>query len=201
MSKTLFIQLAVGLSLGLVLVIVSTQFFDHSYAYQGSLIDPPTPAADFVLVSSDGTPFQLSNNKGEIVLLYFGYTFCPDVCPTTLYDIAKVKEKLGDRSKEIVVAMIAVDPERDTLEKLGHYVSTFDPTFFGLSEDFETLESVWDDYGVFRQKNDVESSAGYLVDHTARIYVIDRDGLLRLTFPFGMNWEAIAGDLNQLLDE
>jgi protein SCO1/2 len=136
-----------------------------------------------------------------VVLLYFGYTFCPDVCPTTLYDLTRVKEALGEDSTDIVVAMITVDPERDTPEMLFNYVTTFDPAFIGLSDDIENLESMWSAYGVYRMLNDVESSAGYLVDHTARIYVIDRLGNLRMTFPFGMNWEGMADDLDHLLAE
>jgi protein SCO1/2 len=201
MSKNLVYQLTVGLLIGLVLVLAGTQLFNQPYIYQGSLIDPPVPAADFTLLSGEGARFRLNEQQGKIVLLYFGYTFCPDVCPTTLYDISKVKEKLGDQGEDVVFAMITVDPERDSLEKLGEYVTTFDPTFYGLTGDLETLEAVWADYGIFRQKNEVEGSAGYLVDHTARIYVISRQGKLRLTFPFGITWEAMVDDLNQLLEE
>ena len=201
MRKNLYYQFGVGLLLTLVLVFAGTKLFSQTYTYQGSLIDPPVPAPDFSLSAGDGTLFQLSDHQGQIVLLYFGYTFCPDVCPTTLYDLTQVKGKLGDQAKDIVVAMITVDPERDSLEKMGQYVATFDPAFFGLSGEIDALEAVWADYGVFRQKNEVEGSTGYLVNHTARVYIIDRDGNLRLTFPFGMAWEAMADDLNHLLGE
>jgi protein SCO1/2 len=96
--------------------------------------------------------------------------------------------------------MVTVDPDRDSLEKLGDYVSTFDPAFHGLSGDLQTLEIVWSSYGVYREKNFVNSSAAYLVDHTARVYVIDRQGNLRMTFPFGMQWEAMADDIKHLID-
>jgi len=201
MSKNLFYQLAAGLALGLLLVLFGNIFFNKPYSFQGSLISPPVTASNFSLQSGDGTQFELSEQKGSIVLLYFGYTFCPDVCPTTLYEITKIKEKLGNQSEEIVVAMITVDPDRDTPSLLVDYVTTFDSSFYGLSGDIEALEVVWADYGIFRQKTKVESSAGYLVDHTARIFVVDQDGNLRLTFPFGMAWEAMADDLKHLLSE
>jgi protein SCO1 len=171
------------------------------YNYQGSIIDPPAPAPDFELTAADGKPFRLADHRGRIVLLYFGYTFCPDVCPTTLYDLTLVKEKLGEQSRDLVVAMISVDPERDPLPKLGEYVTTFDPVFYGLSGATETLASVWADYGVYVGVNEVEGASGYLIDHTARVYVVDRGGNLRLTFPFGMDWEAMAADLEYLLKE
>jgi protein SCO1/2 len=201
MRKKLLFQLAGGLLIIMSLAVVYTTLLNKPYQFQGSIIDPPVPATDFVLKSGDGTQFQLSTYRGKVVLLYFGYTFCPDVCPTTLYDLAQVKTKLGVKSKDIIVAMITVDPERDTLEKLGEYATTFDSSFFGLRGDIKTLKAVWADYGVFRQKNEVESSARYLIDHTARVYVIDREGNLRMTFPFGIDWEAIADDLAYLLSE
>ncbi|MCJ7702691.1 MAG: SCO family protein [Anaerolineales bacterium] len=201
MSKNLYLQLGFGLLLGAALVLAGTLFFKQPYAYQGSLIDPPALAADFELDAPDGTIFRLGDHHGQVVLLYFGYTFCPDVCPTTLYDLTRVNQALGDLSKDTVVAMVTVDPQRDTREVLGKYVTTFSPGFYGLTADFETLKSVWSVYGVYREEKPVEGSAGYLVDHTARVYVIDRQGNLRMTFPFGMSWEAMASDLEQLLKE
>lgn len=199
MDKKLLFSL--GLAAFVLGGIFAAQAFARPYVFQGSLIDPPAPAPDFELAAHTETDFRLSDYHGRIVLLYFGYTFCPDVCPTTLYDIRRAKEKLGDRGDEIVVAMITVDPERDMPEALGDYVTTFDPDFYGLSGDPETLKSVWDSYGVYVARNQVEGSAYYLVDHTARIYVIDRAGNLRLTFPFGMAWEAMAEDLRALTEE
>jgi protein SCO1/2 len=201
MNKTLVYQLIIGLVIGAVLFLVGNSIIDQPYQYQGSIIDPPVEAADFQLKSSDGSKFQLQNFRGKFVLLYFGYTFCPDVCPTTLYDLSRVKNNLGEKADDMVVAMITVDPERDALDTLGKYVTTFDPSFYGLSADIKTLEKVWADYGVYRDIREVAGSAGYLVDHTARIYVIDRQGRLRITFPFGMLWEGMADDLSHLLNE
>jgi protein SCO1/2 len=200
MNKTLFLPIIVGLVVGFFLIFLSVLFF-KPYIYQGSTIDPASTAPGFTLSNADGSQFRLVDYRGKVVLLYFGYTFCPDVCPTTLYDLTRVKETLGEDGNNIVVAMITVDPERDTREMLFNYVTTFDPAFIGLSDDIENLESVWSAYGVYRKENDVDSSAGYLVDHTARVYVIDRLGNLRMTFPFGMTYQAMADDLEYLLAE
>lgn len=201
MSKRFYFQLSIGILMGILLLIVGVRLNNQPYLYQGSLIDPPVPAPDFSLPLADGTKFQLSQYRGKIVLLYFGYTFCPDVCPTTLYDLAQVKITLGNQADDIIIAMITVDPNRDSSKKLSSYVRTFDPSFFGLSGEMSELEVVWNEYGVYRQENPVESSAGYLVDHTARVYVIDRLGNLQLTFPYGMSQDAMAEDLSHLLHQ
>lgn len=199
MAKKLFRQLFIGVLIG-VIFIAGFYFFAQPYEYQGSLIDPPLPAADFSLKQADGTIFNLAEQKGKLVLLYFGYTSCPDVCPTTLSDLKKVKQSLGGVSSQVEVVMITVDPERDSSEYLDTYVKAFEPKFIGLSADIEDLEIIWQDYGVYREKQENTGATGYLVDHTARVYVIDTDGKLRLTFPFGMASEAMADDLKHLLE-
>jgi len=199
MAKTLIRQLLAGLMIGGA-VIAGFYLFTKPYAYQGSLIEPPLPAADFSLTQADGGTFRLSNQKGNLVLLYFGYTYCPDVCPTTMYDIAKAKAWLGEDASKIQVVLVTVDPERDTTEHLDEYVTVFDPAFIGLSGSIEELESIWSDYGVYREKAESDGATSYLINHTARIFVVDTNGNLRLTFPFGMASEAMADDLAHLLD-
>jgi len=201
MNRRILIQLTFGLLVGIFLVFLGTYIFSQPYIFQGSLIDPPAPAPDFTLSVPDGKSFSLSSNQGRIVLLYFGYTFCPDVCPTTLFDLKRLKDSLGEQKDDIIVGMITVDPERDNPELLSNYVSTFDPLFYGLSGTIQTLESIWGDYGVYMEKVPVEGKSGYLVDHTARVYVIDQMGMLLLTFPYGMSWEAMADDIRHLLGE
>lgn len=201
MNRKLTYQILFGLILGIALFWVGTQVTSQPYTYQGSVIDPPAPAADFTLEMAGGGTFRLSDYRGKVILLYFGYTFCPDVCPTTLYDLSRVKEDLGELGDELIVVMTTVDPKRDTLDKLGSYVSTFEPTFIGLSGSQDSLQAVWADYGVYRAEKPVEGSAAYFVDHTARVYVIDRDGNLRMTFPFGMSWQAMRDDLSHLMEQ
>lgn len=201
MNRKLLFQLGIGLLALIVLIILTVGIFTSQYVYQGSLIEPPSPAPDFELTAADGKLFRLADQRGRIVLLYFGYTFCPDVCPTTLYDLTLVKKQLGNQAQNIDVAMITVDPKRDERTKLGDYVTTFDPAFYGLTGDRAALEAVWAAYGVYVGINETDGASGYLIDHTARIFVIDQGGNLRLTFPFGMSWEAMAADLEALLSE
>jgi len=165
------------------------------------MIDPPAPAADFTLQAADGSTFRLSEQRGNVVLLFFGYTHCPDVCPTTLYDYKQVIQSLGEDADRVRFAFVTVDPERDTLDLLGAYVTAFDPHIVALSGSQEALDEVYDIFGVFYEKQDVGSAAGYLVDHTARVYVVDADSNLTLTFPFGMEADAMADDISHLLGE
>ncbi len=200
MPKKLLLQLLIGLTLGFAIV-AGAHFFNQPYTYQGSLIDPPAPASDFTLKTGAGTTFQLGEQHGKIVLLFFGYMHCPDVCPTTLYDFKQIKALLSEQADDIRFVFITVDPERDTLEMLTEFVTTFDPDFIGLSGERAELEPVYKAYGVYAEKKEVGSAAGYLMDHTARIYVIDPNGNLHLTFPFGMSPEAMVEDLTHLLKE
>ena len=200
MAKNLLQQLFAALIIGLVIA-AGFYFFSKNYAYQGSLIDPPLPAADFSLTQSNGSSFRLSEQKDKLVLLYFGYTYCPDVCPTTLRDLAKVKEQLGEDASKIQVVMVTVDPERDTINQLQEYVTVFDPDFIGLSGSSGELEAIWSDYGIYREKITNSGSTGYLVNHITRVFVVDSNGGMRLTFPYGMEAKAMADDLVHLLGD
>jgi protein SCO1/2 len=201
MKKSIFSQLGIGLLVGLVIVGVAAFVYTKPYKYQGSLIEPPLDAPDISLTDHRGEIFRLSDQRGSLVLLFFGYTYCPDVCPTTLYDFKQIKSKLGDREDEVRFVFVTVDPERDTPEHLKDHLSNFDTSFIGLTGSFEELQSVYDGYGIFRAKQETSNGSSYLMDHTARVYLIDREGKLRLTFPFGMNGEAMQDDVLHLLGE
>ncbi len=198
MGKKLILQIIIGLGMGIAIA-VGINYIAKPYAYQGSLIDPPSPAVDFSLGSGDGSTFQLKEQRGNVVLLFFGYTHCPDVCPTTLYDFKQIKARLGKLSEKVQFVFVTVDPKRDTITHLHDYVTAFDPAFIALGGDFIELETVWSAYGVYREEKNFGSAGGYLVNHTARVYVIDLEGKLRLTFPFGMAPEAMTKDVMQLL--
>jgi protein SCO1/2 len=191
--------LTIPIIIGLVVVLASAFLFWKPYTFRGSRIDPPMPASDFELQQVDGEPFRLSDQKGKLVLLYFGYTSCPDVCPATLANYRQIHEQLSDRANQVKFVMITVDPERDTPEKVARYVTAFNPAFVGLSGSMEELKSIWDAYGIFVEKEDSGSAVGYLVSHTSRIFVIDQDGNLGLTFPFGLTAEDMASDIRHLL--
>lgn len=152
------------------------------------------PAEDFTLDSTLGRPLALSELRGEPVLLYFGYTTCPDICPTSLADLRMALQKLGPDSDKVQVLFVSVDPERDTVDRLQTYLGAFDPSFIGLTGPAAEIEKVASRFGVYYQKSNVESAAGYLVDHTSTILLIDADGALRLMFPYGTTGEQIAAD-------
>jgi protein SCO1/2 len=190
---------AIPIIIGLVVVLASAFLFQKPYTFHGSRFEPPLPASDFELRQVDGKPFRLSDQKGKIVLLYFGYTSCPDVCPATLANYKQIHEQLGDKADQVEFVMVTVDPERDTPEKIARYVSAFNPAFVGLSGNLDELKSIWGAYGVYVEKEDSGSAAGYLVSHTSQIFVIDQDGNLGLTFPFGMTADDMAEDIRHLL--
>lgn len=193
--------LIVGMIMGLVIAASGWYLLKGDYTFQGSLIDPPVPAADIELTDQYGTLFRLSDQQGKIVLIFFGYTNCPDVCPVTLSDFMKIKQQLGEQAQNVKFVLITVDPERDGQEHLRKYLQRFDPNFIGLSGERADLERVWDDYGVYQEKKETGSAIGYLVDHTARVYAIDKNGNWRLTYPFGMETSKLIRDLKQLLKE
>lgn len=167
--------------------------------FKGSLMPSTIPAPDFTLTNADGQEVQLSDYQDKIVLLYFGYTFCPDVCPSSLSDLKIVQNKLDENGEKIQVIMVTVDPDRDTPEKLAEYVEHFHPTFLGLSGTKEEIDAAGEGYGVYYEKHEGTAATGYLVDHTARIFVIEPDGTYRLSFGFGTPTDDIVSDLRLLL--
>jgi protein SCO1/2 len=169
--------------------------------FNGTVIEPPDQVADFTLTSSTGEPMSLSDLRGQIVLIYFGYTFCPDVCPATLTQLKKIPEALGDRAEDVQVVMITVDPKRDTPEVLREYLSHFHPSFLGLTGTEEEVMAAASPLGIFMSKHEGSPATGYLVDHTSSVLAIDRDGNLRLIYSFDIPGEAIAEDVRRLVRE
>jgi protein SCO1 len=171
-----------------------------TYEFKGGEIRPASQAPAIGLTDQFGEPFDLAGLEDNVALVYFGYTTCPDLCPTTLSDFTVVKRLLKDKSDDVRFIMVTVDPERDTPERLEQYLGFFDPDFIGLSGSVDEIEAVKSGYGVVATKVEYpESATGYLVDHTSLIYVIDADGNLRLTYPYGFDPEAIAEDVRHLV--
>jgi len=200
MNKIWFIGSGVVIGLALTLVI-GWYLLDQNYRYHGAVIEPPAQAADFTLTDQDGNPFRLSDQKGKIVLIFFGYTHCPDVCPITLAEFKQIKAMLGDKADQVRFVFVTVDPERDTPETINTFLQNFDPTFIGLTSDRATLEPVWKAYGVYQEQQDAGSAAGYLVDHSTPTYLIDPQGLWHINYPYGMEAEKIAQDLQHMMKE
>ena len=169
------------------------------YAFHGTLIQSPDPVPDFTLLGHLGQSVSLSDFRGQLVVLYFGYTVCPDVCPTTLAELRQARAALGQNADQVQVLMVTVDPGRDTVEVLADYVTHFDPTFIGLTGTPDEIAAVATYYGIFYEKREEDSALGYLVDHTATQMVIDREGHLKVVYPFGAEAEDIAADLEYMI--
>ena len=200
-KKTLLVGLGSILLIGL--VAVGTLFFGGSGNFRGTLYaEPYPPAPDFELSRASGDAYRLSENMGKVRLLFFGYTSCPDICPTTMAELKQTLEKIGDKdSRQVQVLFVTVDPKRDTPERVQEYVNHFNSAFIGLSGSEISLAKVWSDYGIFRLEVPGASAAGYTVDHTARITLIDRNGNLRVSFGFDTPVENIVHDVKLVLRE
>lgn len=170
------------------------------YRFKGTEYVDPQPAPEFALARSDGSRLRLSDLRGQVVVLFFGFTSCPDVCPTTLSDARRILEGLGGQGDRVAYLFVTVDPERDTPEVLENYISAFHPAIVGLTEAPEALTQVWQDYGIYVEHVPLDDAGhGYSVTHTARVFVIDGAGRLRLSYSFGTPYEDILQDLRQLL--
>lgn len=156
-------------------------------------------ARDFSLVDHNGQQRTLADFRGKAVAIFFGYTHCPDVCPTTLSDFAAALRQLGPDAERVQVIFVTVDPERDTPELLRQFVPAFNPGFLGMYSDRETLKQLAKEFKVVYQKTAVKAPDDYLIDHSAGTYVYDPQGNLRLLMPYGSRPDAIARDLKTLL--
>ncbi len=170
--------------------------------FHGTVLDKP--ASEFCLTGwKDGKERKvcLSDFKGKVVLMFFGYTHCPDVCPAALQVLAKTMELIPeDKRDKVQVIFISVDPERDTPEKSQKYAEFFYPTFIGVTGSPEEIQKVAKDYMAFYKKVESDSATGYLVDHTAYIYLIDPKGTLKLIYPSTKQKpELMAEDIKQFL--
>ena len=184
------------------LAIALNMFFFKPASFRGTAYaDPLVLAPDFTLKEANGGDFQLQANHGKIVLLFFGYTYCPDVCPTTLAELKVVMEKLNGKADKVQVVFVSVDPGRDTSEEMQKYIERFSPSFIGLSGSEEELAPIWDDYGVFREVVERTSETNYIINHTARVTLIDQNGNMRLSYGFQTPPEDIAHDIEILLNQ
>lgn len=153
--------------------------------------------ADFSLTDHTGKPRTLADFRGKVVVMFFGYVHCPDVCPSTMADLRRAMELLGKDADRVQVLFVTVDPERDTPDVLAQYVPAFHPSFLGLYGDAAATAKVADTFKVVYQKQPTKS--GYNVDHTAGTYLIDAAGKVRLLAPYGQNAEWLAQDIRLLL--
>lgn len=151
-----------------------------SEGWHGSLFEPPIPATDFTLARADGGTFRLKDQRGRAVLLFFGSTSCPEICPTELGTWRRVRALLGPEAERVRFVFITVDPERDTPERVTKFLcSAGDPSFVGLTGTRDQLKAVWADYSVSVQREKPEKPGGfYSVSHSALTYLVTPDGVL-----------------------
>lgn len=163
---------------------------------------PETPIADFALPDQNGRLFKLSEQRGKVVLFFFGYTFCPDVCPLTLSTWKRVHDALGADTAQVKFVYVTVDPQRDTPEKLKTHLAVFSPEFLGLTGSPEALKEVYAEFGVYIEKvNIAASAAGYLMNHSTRMFAVDQTGVLRLLIGHDAPVEDVVHDIRLLLKE
>jgi protein SCO1/2 len=161
--------------------------------------DPPRAAPELRLQGSHGKELRLSDYRGKVVILGFGFTSCPDVCPTTLATLAQARKQLGDLATQVQVVYVTVDPQTDTAERMRRYLGTFDPTFVGGTGDEAALAEVRRQYGIVANKS--THGSNYTYAHSSSIYLIDRAGKLRALMPYGQSARDFAHDLRMLLAE
>jgi len=155
---------------------------------------------DFSLLDPDGNVRTLADFKGKVVVMFFGYTQCPDICPTTLTEMQQVMTLLGPQSDKVQVLFVTVDPERDTAAILKQYVPSFDPRFLGLRPaDEAALEKVAKDFKIYYKKVPGKTPGTYTMDHTAGSYAFDSQGRLRLYIKHAQGPETLAHDLKELM--
>ncbi|MGB8339438.1 MAG: SCO family protein [Burkholderiales bacterium] len=158
-------------------------------------------AKDFKLTDHNGKVRTMADFNGKIVALFFGFTHCPDVCPTTMADMARVMTKLGDDAKKVQVLFVTLDPKRDTSELLAQYVPGFHPSFLGLTGDEATMKKTAKDFKIYAQQVEGETKDSYTIDHTAGMFVFDPSGRLRLFVSYGMTPDKITADVKTLLNK
>lgn len=168
--------------------------------FRSGVFDPPREAPELDLQGADGSRVSLAPHRGKVVILEFGFTTCATICPVTLAKLVEVHKKLGAAASDVQVIFVTVDPKRDTPERLREYLSAFHPSFLGATGTPEELAAVREAYGVIATEAASENELiGYEVHHSSSIYLIDREGKLRLLSPFGKSADDVLHDVQLLL--
>src|SRR5882724_4474596 len=167
-------------------------------ALKAGVFNPAREAPDFSIRGSDGVTLTLSHYRGKVVVLGFGYTSCPNVCPVTLAVLAQAHRKLGALGSQVQVIYLTVDPERDGVERLKEYLAAFDPSFVGGTGTAAQMAAVRTSYGVTAEK--VGTGSDYSISHSSFIYLITREGKLRALMPFGHKADDYVHDISLLLN-
>ena len=168
-------------------------------AFKGVDITGADYAKDFSLADQNGQTRTMKDFAGKVVVVFFGYTQCPDVCPTTLQELLEVRRMLGADGEKLQAVFITVDPERDTADMLKAYMANFDPSFVALRPMPEQMQSLLKDFKIYAKKVEGKSPTSYTMDHSAQSYLYDPQGRLRLFNRYGTGAQAVADDARLLL--
>lgn len=210
--RSTYLLLAFGLALTIIVGLAAlsatrqtnnnNSIVQNASVYTGTIYDPPVQLDNFTLPASTGERLSLGDLRGRYVLLFFGFTHCPDVCPLTLTEFKRVKAILGDTAQRVVFLFISVDSPRDTPEILADYLVRFDTDFIGMAGDDETLQRIGSQYNLFYQRPAMaDPLANYSVDHSGRSYIVDAVGRLRVFYSYGTEAAIIAAGLQSLMQE
>jgi protein SCO1/2 len=168
--------------------------------FQGIDVTGSAMGGELRLTDHNGQPRTLADFRGKVVAIFFGYANCPDVCPTTLADMAAARKLLGKDGERLQVLMVTVDPHRDTPQVLKQYVTAFDPSFVALRGDDAALKKATQEFKVYSEVREGRTPESYTVNHSGQVYVVDREGRVRLLFAPGTAPAAMAADIRVLLD-
>lgn len=173
----------------------------EAHEWNGAAYEPPRKGIEFTLTNVDGEQMSTSELEGKVVLMYFGYTNCPDFCPTTLRDFLRVKQDLGDQADEVAFMMVSVDPARDTPAVMKEFLEFYDPEFIGLTGTEEDLVPIKQEFGIISDPGEATPETGsYFVDHSTKTYVLNQDGELALEYAWGTTADDITEDVKHMLD-
>jgi protein SCO1/2 len=188
-----------GIFASVLLVLLVSACDPEKPRFQASDVTGAAFGRDFRLTDHNGKPRTLADFRGKVVVIFFGYTQCPDVCPTTLSDLAATLQKLGADASRVQVLFVTIDPERDTPELLSQYVPAFNPTFLGLYGDAAATAATAREFKVLYQKQPGSTPGNYSMDHSAGTFIFDPQGRLRLYVTHGQGPELYAHDIHELL--
>ncbi|HXV36161.1 MAG TPA: SCO family protein [Myxococcota bacterium] len=184
-------------ALGVLSLLTATIGAADDAGFRAGTFSPPRVAPDFSLRGSDGAELNLGRFRGKVVILGFGFTSCPNVCPITLAVLAEARKKLAAQAAELQVVYITVDPARDDAERMRKYLGSFDPTFIGGTGSADELAAVRQSYGITATREDIGTSYGF--SHSSYTYLIDREGNLRALMPYGHSADDYVHDVEILL--
>ncbi len=192
--------IAVGVVVALALGVIAGMMF-RPHIYTGTVIQSDLPAAPMTgLIYDNEESVDVAALQGDVVLVYFGFLYCPDLCPTMLASVNRALSEMGEDGEKVKMLMVTVDPERDDLDSLATYVRRFNPEFRGVWGETENVREVASQYGVFFDYTEPDDEGLYDVAHTASLFAIDPAGSLRLTFQPGVTASDLAADLTALLE-